>query len=656
MLLNLNPAQREAVRYLDGPLLVLAGAGSGKTRVITEKLAYLVGECALDPASVVAITFTNKAAREMRERAAKRLGEAASAMFIGTFHAFGVSFLRQEGRHAGLKSGFSIFDAHDAASLVAELARPLDKAQAKRLLSRISLWKNALLEPEAIAPTNDEEEQAARLYTRYERALRAYQAVDFDDLIRLPAMLLMRDEMLAARWQSRIGHLLIDEYQDTNRSQNFLLRLLAGRRAAFTAVGDDDQAIYAWRGAEVENLDQLARDFPTLKVIKLEQNYRSTGAILTAANALIAHNPKLHEKRLWSEKGSGAPIRVKACQDETQEASWVAMKLLADKLERRARFSDYAILYRGNHQARAFEQALRTHRIPYKLSGGPSFFEKSEIKDLIAYLRLLTNENDDPAFIRAATTPRRGIGAGTLEALGHAATRRGLSLLPAIFAPGIELELKAAGHAALVEFGTFIRRFARDAPTMPARAALERLLAAIGYRSWLQESCERREAEAREANLREFLAWLAEKGEEEGKSLLELAQGVALAGQPERRDDDADGVQLATLHAAKGLEFPHVFLVGVEEGILPHRESLAGNKIEEERRLMYVGITRARETLTITWRRTRRQGQESVPCEPSRFIVEMGVAAAAAIEGDGCDKAQGLARLSAFKALLARSP
>ncbi|MDP2851830.1 MAG: 3'-5' exonuclease, partial [Gallionella sp.] len=466
-----------------------------------------------------------------------------------------------------------------------------------------------------------------KLYADYERTLRAYQAVDFDDLIRLPVRLLAEHDDVAQRWRSRLWHLLVDEYQDTNRGQYRLLQLLTQGRDSFTAVGDDDQSIYAWRGADSENLRLLRDDYPNLKVVKLEQNYRSTARILKAANTLIANNPKLFEKKLWSEHGQGDAIHIQTCRDGDHEAEWVGSRLSAHRFERRTKFSDYAILYRGNHQARVIEQQLRAQRIPYVISGGQSFFDRAEIKDITCYLRLLANPDDDPAFIRAVTTPKRGIGGTTLEALASAAGRRHQSRFASIFAPGLDAELNAKQRTALREFGDFIKRIEGRAAKESAGQVLNDLIKAIGYESWLFESLEVREAESKWANVRDFVEWLGRKGEEEGKTLLELAQSVALLSMLDKNDEEQDAVQLATLHAAKGLEFRHVFLVGVEEGLLPHRDSLEAAKMEEERRLMYVGITRAQASLTVTWCERRKQGRESMPREPSRFIAEMGEAA-----------------------------
>ncbi|MBI5861331.1 MAG: UvrD-helicase domain-containing protein [Rhodocyclales bacterium] len=631
---TLNPDQRAAVRHVDSPLLVLAGAGSGKTRVISHKIAYLVRDYGIAPSHIAAITFTNKAAKEMQERAKGLLGTRAEALLVSTFHALGVRILRQEARALGMKPGFSILDAADTTSLFQELAGNIDKARLRALQSRISLWKNSLVTAEAAQDLASEplEVAAAQLYTAYERTLRAYQAVDFDDLIRLPVSLFEANEEVAARWRSRLWHVLVDEYQDTNRGQYRLLQLLTQGRDAFTVVGDDDQSIYAWRGASSDNLRLLKEDYPRLAVVKLEQNYRSTARILGAANTLIAHNPKLFEKKLWSQHGPGDALHIQACRDGDHEAEWVVSRLSAHRFERRTQFSDYAILYRGNHQARAFEQQLRAQRIPYVISGGQSFFDRSEIKDITAYLRLLLNPDDDPAFIRAVTTPKRGIGGASLEALGRAAGRRQMSLFASLRAPGLGDELPPRQYTALREFGDFIQRSAHRAEREPAGEVLNDLITAIGYETWLFSTHEAREAESKWANVRDFGEWMAKKGAEENKTLLELAQSIALLSLLDKNEGAENAVQLATLHAVKGLEFRHVFLVGVEEGLLPHRDSLEPAKLEEERRLMYVGITRAEASLTLSWCEKRRQGKEWLPREPSRFIAEMGEAARKTIE------------------------
>jgi ATP-dependent DNA helicase Rep len=659
LLQGLNPQQREAIRYLDGPLLVLAGAGSGKTRVITEKIAWLVDECKVAQQNITAITFTNKAAKEMRERVGKLGISRGESLNISTFHALGARILRAEARHAGLKPGFSILDAADTTQLFQEMLKDADKLRIRMIQHRISLWKNALIGPEEAAKnaSDDLASGAAKVYAEYERMLRAYQAVDFDDLIRLPVLLFESHDEIGSRWRSRIWHLLVDEYQDTNHCQYRLMKLLTGARANFTVVGDDDQSIYGWRGADSENLALLREEYSTLKIIKLEQNYRSTTRILVAANALIAHNTKLFDKKLWSDRGHGDLIQIVACRDNEHEADWVCARLQAHRLEHRGKWSDYAILYRGNHQARTFEERFRAQKIPYVLSGGQSFFDKAEIKDVTCYLRLLANQDDDPAFIRAVTTPKRGIGGATLEALGAAAGRRHQSLFASIFAPALETGMAAKPHAALREFGDFINRIRLRAGKEPAGQVLNDLLRAIGYETWLYSTLAPGEAEGKWRNVQDFAEWLGNKGAEENKGLIELAQSIALIAMLDKQEGEQDAVQLATLHAAKGLEFRHVFLVGVEEGLLPHRESVDAVKLEEERRLMYVGITRAQMSLTVIWCEKRKQNREILTREISRFVDEMGEdlkrigGKSAATEPE--DKAAGRARLAQFKTLLA---
>ena len=646
---GLNTPQRAAVNYMDGPCLVLAGAGSGKTRVITQKIAHLIEDCGYEPKNIAALTFTNKAALEMRERIAKLLKEPklAKHLTVSTFHSLGVNILRREAGALGLKDRFSIMDSDDCFSIVQDLAATTDKAMIRRIQNAMSLWKNALLTPdEAIAQAADEEElQAARIFRNYVATLSSYQAVDFDDLIRLPVELFRTNEQVRDRWQRKLRYLLLDEYQDTNTCQYELVKLLVtgpGKKPMFTAVGDDDQAIYAWRGATIENLKTLQVDFPDLNVIKLEQNYRSSTRILQAANAVIANNPKLFEKALWSEHGLGDPVKVLAMEDEEAEADQVVIMLSAHKFERRAKFSDYAILYRGNHQARVFEKALRRERIPYVMSGGQSFFDRSEIKDIISYLRLVANGDDDPAFIRAVTTPRRGIGQATLEVLGNFAGQWQCSLFEAVFKGGIEAKMNERQLGPLREFCDFINQLEARASRVGAAgsgenaaAVLDDMMKEINYEAYLYDAFDNGQAQSKWQNVLDFTGWLKEKGTggrdgtDPEKSLLELTQMVALMSMLEGRDEEPDAVRLSTLHAAKGLEFGHVFMVGVEEGILPHKgdpdapaEAIA-SRIEEERRLMYVGITRAQRSLHLTWCKKRKRARDSLSCEPSRFIKEM---------------------------------
>jgi ATP-dependent DNA helicase Rep len=662
----LNAAQREAVRYVDGPLLVLAGAGSGKTRVIAAKVDHLV-DTGHDPAEIAAITFTNKAAREMRERVAtllSRRGKASQheALAISTFHALGLRILRGDATMLGLSPRFSIFDPDDAEPVVAELLATSDRGRAHVAQRLISGWKNALVSPAEASKSarSDDEAAAASAYGRYGETLRAYQAVDFDDLIVLPIALLEANPDATARWQRRCNHLLIDEYQDTNPAQYRLLRLLAGERARFTAVGDDDQAIYGWRGASLDNLARLTHDYPALKVIKLEQNYRSTVRILRSANALIGHNPKLFEKKLWSAHGHGDPIVVTPAADEQAEAEGVVRRLLAHRFEHGGRWRDYAILYRGKHQAKPFEQALSAQNIPYDISGGASYFERAEIKDLLAYLRLIANDDDDPAFVRAVTTPRRGVGAGTLAKLAEIGAARGTGLLAAAFAEEASA-LPPRQRDILSAFTALVNGLRYRAEREPAGRLLEELVVAIGYEAFLEATCERKQAQARLESIRDFIGWLTNKADTDRKNLLDLVQTIALITMLEGQEGESrDAVRLSTLHAAKGLEFPHVIVVGLEEGLLPHREAVNADNVDEERRLFYVGITRAQRSVQLSFCRRRKRAGEAIDCQPSRFLAELaqddlrwsGVPLAG--EDAAREKAAGRERLNALKAILAR--
>jgi ATP-dependent DNA helicase Rep len=659
--MQLNPPQSAAVKYLDGPLLVLAGAGSGKTRVITQKIAYLIQQCNYDPKNIAAITFTNKAAREMAERVAKQMGGPQKGLTVSTFHALGMRILRAEAAALNLKPQFSILDSDDSFGIVAELTKSVDKKEIRRTQSIISHWKNNFISPAASLniAANENELLAARVFLGYQSTLQAYQAVDFDDLIRLPVELFEREKDILEKWQNRLRYLLIDEYQDTNACQYKLVKLLTGTRGLFTAVGDDDQAIYAWRGASVENLRNLQTDFPALHVIKLEQNYRSTVRILKAANNLIGNNPKLFEKKLWSDLGMGDAVKVTTARDDDHEAETVIMDLLAHKFQHRTALGDYAILYRGNHQARAFEQQLRNQKTAYEVSGGMSFFDYAEIKDLTAYLRLIANADDDPAFIRAVTTPKRGVGAATLEILGQFGGEHNMSLFEAACDSNFQSLIAPKQLEPLQEFVKLINSLEFNAQKGPAGPVLEDLVKQIGYEIYLFDSDDAKKAEQRWNNVRQFIDWLSKKGETEDKNLFELTQTVALINLLENRDGQSDAVQLSTLHAAKGLEFKHVYLVGVEENILPHRESLEGAKIEEERRLMYVGITRAQRSLHITLCQKRKRAREFQVCEPSRFIDEMGrddLKFSGDNQPQAVGKQEGSSRLAALKAMLDKTP
>jgi ATP-dependent DNA helicase Rep len=631
---DLNPRQRDAVRYVDGPLLVLAGAGSGKTRVITRKIAHLIGEHGIAPRHIAAVTFTNKAAREMKARVGELLvGQNSRGLRVSTFHTLGLDIIRREVKALGYKAGFSIFDAQDSATLVRELMRREagDTALAEQAQWRISGWKNAFITPEqALAEGAGDPAlaAAAKLYTEYNRHLKAYNAVDFDDLIMLPVLLFQHEPEILDKWRDRIRYLLVDEYQDTNATQYQLVKMLVGIREALTVVGDDDQSIYAWRGARPENLALLQQDFPRLKVIKLEQNYRSMGCILKAANALIANNPHVFDKALWSEMGYGDPIRVIRTQDDEQEAERVVSDILHHRFRHRTDYREFAILYRGNHQSRPFERALREHRIPYQLSGGTSFFAYTEVKDIMAYLRLLTNPDDDNAFLRVVNTPRREIGPATLEKLGGYAGERGVSLFAASFELGLAQHLSERALGRLQRFTEWLVDIGDRARRGDPVAAARDLVREIDYEAWLNDSsADLRAAERRMENVYELLAWLGRMAEqEEGEpSLTEMVAKLTLMDILEQQSEEeaGDAVRLMTLHAAKGLEFPHVYLVGMEEQLLPHRTSIEEDTIEEERRLAYVGITRARRTLTFTLTTRRQRYGERIDCEPSRFLEEL---------------------------------
>ncbi|MEL6722812.1 MAG: DNA helicase Rep [Pseudomonadota bacterium] len=630
---HLNPQQREAIRYLTGPSLVLAGAGSGKTRVITAKIAYLIEQQQLAAHHIIAVTFTNKAAREMKARVGALLSsQAARGLTIATFHTLGLTILRREHQAAELRRNFSILDEQDVFHLLKELTQrdTPDKDDLQQARRQISQWKNTLSTPDQVLSTAQDALAAwqANVYAAYQRTLQAYNVVDFDDLILRPVQLFNEQAEVRERWQNRVRHLLVDEYQDTNGTQYQLIQQLVGAQARFTVVGDDDQSIYAWRGARPENLSALAEDFPTLQVIKLEQNYRSSGHILQAANALIQHNPHLFTKRLWSEHGPGDPVRVIHCRDEAAEAERVVAELIQSRFNSRQAYRDFAILYRGNYQARVFEQVLRTNNIPYFVSGGTSFFARAEVKDVMSYLRLICNTDDDTAFLRIINTPRREIGPTTLQKLADYAKGRQISLFDAIDEFGLEQQVTGRPLHHLRTFRQWLIGLQQLATHATPATVIEQLLTDMDYQDWLQQTSNSpKQADKRWGYVRELADWLTKlQGEDyKGESLSDIVAHLGLMDILERQDDEQqnDRVALMTLHAAKGLEFPTVFLVGMEEGLLPHQTSIDEDKIEEERRLAYVGLTRAQRHLLITTAGKRRRGGEWVSCEPSRFLQEL---------------------------------
>ncbi|HKK57478.1 DNA helicase Rep [Marinobacter sp.] len=635
---KLNPRQSEAVRYSDGPMLVLAGAGSGKTSVITRKIAYLIEQLGIPGRHIAAVTFTNKAAREMKERVSRLVDRKLTrGLIVSTFHNLGLNIIREEHTRLGYHPGFSIFDADDARALLQDLMMREASADAGDELAdvqmTISSWKNAMHSPaDAWSRAADEREQRiAIIYRHYADYLKAYNAVDFDDLILLPVQLFRSNPEVLAKWRRKIRYTLVDEYQDTNLCQYELVKLLVAERAAFTVVGDDDQSIYAWRGARPENLAQLKQDFPSLKIVKLEQNYRSTVRILRCANTVIANNPHLFDKALWSEHTTGDELRIVRCRNEDAEAERIATEIIDTKLKRGLRFLDFAVLYRGNHQSRLLEMKLQAYQVPYRISGGQSFFSKNEIKDAMGYLRLMMNPGDDAAFLRVVNVPRREIGPRTLEQLSHYARSRNISLFRAVGDMGAETHVTGKGLDRLRRFAHWVDNTCERLRSENPVSVIKQLFTDIEYEEWLHlHSGSAKQAGKRMENIW-YLVESIQRMLEEGKGtadeigIEDAISRLILRDMMEQREeeDDSDKIQLMTLHASKGLEFPHVFIMGLEEEILPHRSSIEEGNIEEERRLIYVGITRARETLTLTYAAQRKQYGEKLETIPSRFLDEL---------------------------------
>ncbi|MDO4430074.1 MAG: DNA helicase Rep [Lonepinella koalarum] len=634
--MKLNPQQQQAVEYAKGACLVLAGAGSGKTRVIINKIAYLIEKCGYLPKQIAAVTFTNKAAREMKERVAHSIGkEKSKGLIVSTFHTLGFDIIKREYKHLGFKANMTLFDEYDQLALLKDLTEDYlkeDKDQLRELISTISNWKNDLISPENALKfaQNSKQQIFALCYQRYATQLRAYNALDFDDLIMLPTLLFKQYEEVRSKWQQKIRYLLVDEYQDTNTSQYELIKLLVGERACFTVVGDDDQSIYSWRGARPQNMVRLRDDFPQLRVIKLEQNYRSTQRILHCANILIDNNEHVFDKKLFSNLGEGEKLQILETKNEEHEAEKVAGELIAHRFSHKTKYKDYAILYRGNHQSRLLEKILMKNRIPYKISGGTSFFSRAEIKDMMAYLRVLVNQDDDAAFLRIVNTPRREIGTATLEKLGELANEKHISLFEAIFDFDFIQRVTPKAYNALQSFGRWIVELNDEILRAKPEIAVKRMLAEIQYEEYLYENANNpKAAEMQSKNVATLFEWVADmlNGDEHNEplNLNQIVTRLTLRDMLERGEDDeqSDQVQLMTLHASKGLEFPHVFLIGMEEGILPHQTSIDEENVDEERRLAYVGITRAQQTLWFTLCKERRQYGELLKPEPSRFLFEL---------------------------------
>jgi ATP-dependent DNA helicase Rep len=634
---KLNPKQQEAVDYVGGPLLVLAGAGSGKTSVITRKIAYLIKSCGIPGRHIAAVTFTNKASREMKERVGQLVsGPDARGLTVSTFHNLGLNIIRTEHKALGYKPGFSIFDSEDAKALIRDLMMKDGEENSDRINEfqmAISNWKNAMLTPAQAAQQaqTPDDVTLAHVYETYTRYLKAYNALDFDDLILLPVQLFAEHPDILSKWRQKIRYLLVDEYQDTNMAQYELVKQIVGDRHALTVVGDDDQSIYAWRGARPENLARLEKDFPSLKLIKLEQNYRSTSLILRAANTLIANNPHMFDKALWSQLGDGERIRVIRCRHEDAEAEQIAAEILDLKLKKDIPFKDFAVLYRGNHQARLLEIKMQAFQVPYRLSGGTSFFAKNEIKDAMAYLRLIANPDDDAAFLRVVNVPRREIGPSTLEKLGNYSTERHISLNQAVGEIGLEQVLSGKALDRVRRFSDWLRKTTERCYQEDPIPVIKQLFTDIEYDQWLyQNSNTPKAAEKRMENIWYLVDSLknmidADKGTADEIGIEEAVSKLILRDMLEQQEeeDDSDKVHMLTLHASKGLEFPHVFIMGLEEELLPHRNSIEEDNIEEERRLMYVGITRAQRTLALTYAAARKQYGEKIETIPSRFLDEI---------------------------------
>jgi DNA helicase-2/ATP-dependent DNA helicase PcrA len=627
VLAGLNPQQREAVEAITGPVLILAGAGSGKTRVITHRIAHLALDHGVGSERILAVTFTNKAAGEMRARAEALVGGRPLQASVSTFHSFCVRLLRREARAAGLEPGFLIYDDDDQLAAVREAMRGLDLSEKlhppRRFLSRISARKNAART--AAAETLEPTDLLDEVMRGYQSALRAASALDFDDLLLRSVALFESDARVRDTWRERFPYLLVDEYQDTNRAQYELVRHLAGPGGNLTVVGDEDQSIYSWRGADISNILDFEHDFPGARVFRLEQNYRSSQRILDAAAALVARNERRKGKTLVAVKGAGERVRLHTASDEFEEAIWVTERTAA--LRARGRV---AVLFRMNAQSRLFEEGLLRLRIPYQVLGGVGFYERREVKDVIAYLRLVANPRDGVAFRRVVNVPPRGIGDKTLQEIDKTARERGLSAWEASGALVDEAKLPARAGAALARFRETIETLRQEGtasaggrPALGLRALVERVLELSGYGAALARE-DSQESQDRLENLAELIGAAADyETREPAGGLAGFLDRAALLSETDRLSDDAP-VLLMTLHAAKGLEFESVFVVGLEEGLLPHSRSLTDSfGLEEERRLAYVGMTRARDALQLSWARSRQVFGQRRLTEKSRFVDEL---------------------------------
>lgn len=633
ILKNLNPAQREAVLHGDGPLLIFAGAGSGKTRVLTHRIAHLIRERGVSPWRILAVTFTNKAAKEMRARVEALVGgSVARDMWLGTFHAMCARVLRIEADAAGLDSDFTVYDGADQTTLVKECLKELGLGENTNvkpgaILGLIGKAKENLIGPEAYRRhygSSPMEDIAGRVYRLYQERLHANNALDFDDLIMQAVLLLRREPAVLEKYSSRFEHVLVDEYQDINNGQYELVKLLAGGHRNLCVVGDDDQSVYGWRGANVRLILRFETDYPDAAIVKLEQNYRSTANILEAAHAVVSRNRSRREKKLWTEADAGEPIRLHAANNEREEAMWVAERILNDRAQEKRRWQDFTILYRTNTQSRIFEEVFVKYRIPYRIIGGLRFFERKEVKDIVAYLRLALNPHDAVSLRRVINVPQRGIGATSFGRIEAFASKESLSLFDACRLVESIPDVQTRTKRAVAGFVSLVDRLRAASETLPVTDLARLAMEESGYLAMLQED-RSLESRTRHDNLMEFLAAAKDfsTGGEEN-ALRGFLENVSLMSDADEVAEDDDAVVLMTLHTAKGLEFPVVFMVGMEEGILPHIRSLTDeDELAEERRLAYVGITRARERLFMTFAFTRQMFGSYQTNVPSRFLADI---------------------------------
>lgn len=623
-MLGLNTQQRTAVMHIEGPTLVLAGAGSGKTRVIIEKIAHLIQINRYTPGRIAAITFTNKSAKEMRQRVKKRIHHhSVDEITICTFHALGLKILMNHYQAVGLRRAFSIFGKDDTTQLLKEIMPGATPDVIQQAQATISQAKNQGLNADGLIDSarTPREKDIAKSFSLYQSRLASFNAVDFDDLLCLPVKILMNDAAILANWRERIGYLLIDEYQDTNCIQYQLLKYLSGPSANFTCVGDDDQSIYAWRGANPENIGLLAHDFPNLNLIKLEQNYRCTNRILRTANTLIAKNPHLHNKKLWSDRGDGTRIRVIECRDQHHEAEKVAANILYLSQKDNINWNNFCILYRSNFQSKPIEKALQFLRIPYSLSGGIAFLDNPEIRDILAWLRLIINPSDDMSFLRAVQSPRRDIGSASLAKIAEMAAAKELPLLRTIESVSLLKSLTPRVANRLNEFSDLIATLKQKSQRLTPSDFVRQVIESSGIIDQLRrQSRDFASFDRRKAHLDELAQWF--ENNNQTRTVSDMAAQLMLLTR-DSEEDNTNQIRLMSLHASKGLEFLCVFIIGCEEGVLPHQVSIDQGQIEEERRLFYVGMTRAKENLYLSYCKSSQKFNETLHKQPSRFLNEL---------------------------------